>query len=82
MMASQIELKIMSETDPGSTLPRRALTDHLLIALPRVNPKYPRQNRLVCARFQYASMRHIPLHYPALPLSSARYTGPWLREQT
>jgi hypothetical protein len=64
MMVSQFELKIMSEIDPGSILPSAALTDHRLIALPRVNTKRPRQDRLVSASGQsavYAS------HSAALP---------------
>jgi hypothetical protein len=83
MMVSQFELKIMSECDPNSLLPSRALTDHLLIALPCLESThntldktdwFPRAASLL-------SMHHIPLHYPTLPLSSARHTGPLFREQ-
>ena len=63
-MVSQFELKIMSEIDPSSILPSRALTDHRLIALLRVNTKHPRQDRLVSAHCQSAV--YAP-HSAALP---------------
>ena len=63
-MVSQFELIIMSESDPSSIAPSLALTDHLLVALPRVNTKHPRQDRLVSARGQSAVYA---LHFAALP---------------
>jgi hypothetical protein len=82
MMVSQFELKIMPENDPSSIMPSRALTDLLPAALPCLASTqntfdktgwFPRAASL-------QSMHHIPLHYPTLMLSSARYTGPSFRE--
>ena len=82
-MVSQFELIIMSESDPSSISPSLALTDHLLVALPCLASTqntldktdwFPRAASL-------QSMHYISLHYPTLPLLSARYTGPWFREQ-
>ncbi len=80
-MISQFELKIITETDPSSILPSRALTDHLLVALPDVNTTHPRQDRLVSARFQSAVYAPHSAALLTMPLSPAREIGPWFREQ-
>ena len=81
-MVSQFELKIMPETDPSSLLPSRALTDQLLVALPRVKSKHPRQDRLVAARTQSEAYAPLCVALPTIAVVVRPITGPWFREQS
>ena len=83
MMVFQFELKIMSENDPSSIMPSRALTDLLSVALPCPASTQNNFDKISCCTraASLQPMHHNPLYYPTLLLTSARYTGPWFREQ-